>query len=99
MDRTSSTDDFIHDDVRRGGRDGVDELKGEADTYFICARKEGKEAVVVAAAASETVAVAVERHARDDGEVNPGVVGEERAAGFHDAESAAGQVIGAGVKA
>ena len=69
-----------------------EELEGKADADEWTGEV-GEKAVVVAFAASESVACAVECHAGDDGEVDGGEVGEECALALDDGE---GSLVGGG---
>ena len=67
----------VHRNVVCVGGYGFLLLEVEAYADFVSACGFRQEAVVIAFAAAETVALGVERHAGDDGDVDSGVVGEQ----------------------
>ena len=67
-------DDFVHPDVERLGGHFVNHLEVEADADAFHVEVLAEETVVVAASATETVALGVEGHARDDDEVEAALV-------------------------
>ena len=71
----------VHHDVMALAWDVADYLEGEGESN-LPASDVGQEAVVVAFASAKPFAVWCECHAGDDGEVDVGVVGEDRACGL-----------------
>lgn len=73
-----------------GGNIG-EHLEVEAYTYLADVAEGGvrEQTVVIAFAATKTMTFGIERHAGDEGEVDGGIVGEDFANGFGDAEALA----------
>ena len=85
---------LIHHDVVAVMGDRGEELIREAYTHLVAVRgEEGKEPVIIALASSQPMALAVEGHSGDDGQVNLVVVVEGVARGFHDAEGTVRQTV------
>lgn len=66
----SSGHDLVHFHVGCVDGDLVDELKVEADPYFVGLRNVWEEAVVIASSPSQAMARRVESHAGDNGDVD-----------------------------
>ena len=78
----------IHLDVMLLHGNIIEKLEGEAYTYFKYARRQKREkAVVVALAASKSVAMAVEGHSGDYSHVDGLVVCEQLSTWLHNPES------------
>ena len=66
---SSQRDDFVHFDVQRLGRHFFNKLKIKANSDALHIQMLTEESVVVAFAATDAVALAVESYARDDNQV------------------------------
>lgn len=73
------------------------ELEGETEAEFVSTRETGKQAVVVAFATTQAVALMVESHAGNDGQGNAVEVSEQFARRFQNAVTAKSETVGTGV--
>ena len=81
-------DDFVHVDIVWFGWNGWEYLEWESQSDE-GAMKMGQKAVVVTFSTTEAVPLGSEGHARNDGKVNVGIVGEKGTEGFLNAKGCA----------
>ena len=83
--------------VRLVGNLFSEELEGETEAEFVGTGETEQQAVVVAFATSQAVALLVEGHAGNDGQGDAVEVSEQFARRFQNAIAAKGETVGAGI--
>ena len=83
--------------VRLVGNLFSEELEGETEAEFVGTGETGQQAVVVALATTQAVALLVESHAGNDGQGDAVEVSEQFARRLQNAVTAKGETVGAGI--